>query len=876
MNYYNNVDTVSLNTEDGGMATYISQHLIQNQEQADWNETDITSPSYIKNKPTIFESENELPEVSISDEGKVLGVNKQGEWDLVEVEATGAANLPTIDPAQDEGKVLGVVNGEWDKMTASLSGGVNADYAENDETAPGFIKNRPFYIENQSEEYIFSVKGYPTASILLGGTIYGKLFDSTPTLDQYLNSKFIINSATIGAVDMELKPAAEHIELIDKQLLFDNYNGMLVAYVSGDIIIDESLTISVPEPGIYFAGASENQIPQDASVKFLIENIHQLENKYLSILFDKIENLELYYQSSGPFSWIDMLGAYAYFYNIDATEELISMWNNFTTAEISYGDIDPETNSVVNYKLYKLSPQNISFNGVSYRAVGNASVFGGTGEEPFLLVGGDVNFDGGFSFVVVDMVNTSKIETPPAHLINISMLKNEQGLKVKPSFLDIDWEQSDETKGPVIKNKPFYSAYQVITEGVFQDTKQDSDGDGIADTWEGELVTLDPSDANLEVGNFYDVEFNGVKYTGLECFVLEGIIPCIGNGMYLGGAGDFNCPFIIMRDVDGLMMGAPVWAAMIMNDSAITEDGVYSYKISGDATKYLNNKYLSFITSWNEQEILPAQQLQFSLEFENPSSPSESLYLYNASTNETIFSALNKLQVDRTYSITLDGYPISGRAKDISYLMPSGATIFKALAIGNLSILQNTLENTGEPYLIVAQDVYHNGSQTMYGIALQSSPDSDTLDVQFGITQQAGGVIKDSYLPSNLGGTNGNDSSLPSVSASDNDKVLTVVNGSWAAAKAPSGLPDATSSDAGKALMVDSSGAAQWSEIDALPARTVEDAGKCLVVNEDGNSVSWASSLPTVTVEDAGKFLRVSAEGAWVVEMIPAAEEAYF
>jgi hypothetical protein len=94
--------------------------------------------------------------------------------------------------------------------------------------------------------------------------------------------------------------------------------------------------------------------------------------------------------------------------------------------------------------------------------------------------------------------------------------------------------------------------------------------------------------------------------------------------------------------------------------------------------------------------------------------------------------------------------------------------------------------------------------------------------------------------------------------------------------KPVSGLPDATSSDVGKALMVDSSGAAQWSKIDALPARTVEDAGKCLVVNEDGNSVSWARNLPTVTTEDAGKFLRVSAEGVWIVESIPKAEEAVF
>jgi hypothetical protein len=90
---------------------------------------------------------------------------------------------------------------------------------------------------------------------------------------------------------------------------------------------------------------------------------------------------------------------------------------------------------------------------------------------------------------------------------------------------------------------------------VFYDEKYDSDGDGVEDAWSGELFALDSSDAKLEIGNFYDVELNGIKYTGLECFILEGVFPCIGNGAYAGGLGDPNCPFLIGRDVDGLMSG---------------------------------------------------------------------------------------------------------------------------------------------------------------------------------------------------------------------------------------------------------------------------------------------------------------------------------
>lgn len=47
---------------------------------------------------------------------------------------------------------------------------------------------------------------------------------------------------------------------------------------------------------------------------------------------------------------------------------------------------------------------------------------------------------------------------------------------------------------------------------------------------------------------------------------------------------------------------------------------------------------------------------------------------------------------------------------------------------------------------------------------------------------------------------------LPEVSASDNGKVLMVVNGQWAAAAIPSQLPAVTSSDSGKVLTVSAEG----------------------------------------------------------------------
>ena len=50
----------------------------------------------------------ELPDVSASDNGKILGV-ANGEWAVIDA----PTELPTV-TSDDNGKVLGVVDGQWD------------------------------------------------------------------------------------------------------------------------------------------------------------------------------------------------------------------------------------------------------------------------------------------------------------------------------------------------------------------------------------------------------------------------------------------------------------------------------------------------------------------------------------------------------------------------------------------------------------------------------------------------------------------------------------------------------------------------------------------------------------------------------------------
>lgn len=77
---------------------------------------------------------------------------------------------------------------------------------------------------------------------------------------------------------------------------------------------------------------------------------------------------------------------------------------------------------------------------------------------------------------------------------------------------------------------------------------------------------------------------------------------------------------------------------------------------------------------------------------------------------------------------------------------------------------------------------------------------------------------------------------LPSVSGSDNGKLLTVSSGNWTAVA--DRLPTVSGSDNGKALIV-SGGAWTAAAIPSqLPAVTSADEGKVLAVNSSGQWVA--------------------------------------
>lgn len=243
---YPNVDTVLLKTPEGETTEYVSEHLIQNQIQADWNQTDSTSVDFIKNKPEIFEFVQS--DWNQTDPTKPDYIKNKPETFETEDE------LPAV-TIKDNGMVLGVIEGKWDKMELSNNGGSGQ-------------------IGTIEIPTTISWSADPTPTITtdfnIGGTAYRmyKIADVTPTKAQLLSAHWSVSSPD-GTTMFNKMLTSDEIgidttDMLQFRFTNDPTYAYAVCYTTGEITVDFAgipITMNILETGLYQVMEAEYGLP---------------------------------------------------------------------------------------------------------------------------------------------------------------------------------------------------------------------------------------------------------------------------------------------------------------------------------------------------------------------------------------------------------------------------------------------------------------------------------------------------------------------------------------------------------------------------------------------------------------------------------------
>ena len=296
----------------------------------------------------------------------------------------------------------------------------------------------------------------------------------------------------------------------------------------------------------------------------------------------------------------------------------------------------------------------------------------------------------------------------------------------------------------------------------------------------------------IELGGKYTVVWDDEIWEdviAVEATLAGKIGLLLGNGTSAGLSGNGE-PFAIAWQTNGV--------TFFSDDSTVTSHKIRIYQkvettagISwndiadrpfyedNNGVKYLDNKYLEFMTS-EPDKVVVDETIDMKIYHSNDDNPDRSIYMKQDFVNYGKYSGL---EVGEEYTVIWNDteYVLTSVDASLLFMQIGATTVNKAVIIGNTALIDSSLPDTGDPFVLAAGDGF-SGSEPLQAVitfAYANSSLGSEVDFTARIIQPGRAVIDPAYLPDNIG-TDESGPALPEVTNADVGKFLRVgADGSW-------------------------------------------------------------------------------------------------
>lgn len=575
-------------------------------------------------------------------------------------------------------------------------------------------------------------------------------------------------------------------------------------------------------------------------------------------------------------------------------------WSSAYDQTFKVSELIEDRDYVVNWDgtTYNCTAAPLTYQGMSGIYIGNASLFGGAGNDEPFVIAHIVNYTGEFLVILIVGGDNPTAESHVVQVYTKDMDKIDE--KYLPDSLfdgsttgpveqvQSDWDEKDETSPAFIKNKPVIgtdgsvsiqpdyaendsSSASYIKNRPFYDIKAPEDIEYF-NLDNAQFTFIEDLGFNtcfcgigediISAGDVYTVVWNGETYF-CECVLMPGLgLPVLGNYNALAGTGQTNEPFAIAMDAAGAAFGAPQY--IILDTSASTTTTTNSIQLSKH-TEFVEKIPARFLhkADWNEKDTNSANYIQ-----------NKPFYEYTDKVIEWdgVIGTKDSIQLEQgLIYVKVSDTPMASDELVGKYFSFAGVneiiTSEKCNDMnGCIAVMSTEIFHSEAPVIMsVPFDQVNLGvAIATKGLWLLSYLEMNYVSSIANITLKK---IDSKFLPDDISG-------LPESTSDDNGKVLTVNTVGEPVWTTPAtGLPDVTSYDNGMILSVDNG---VWTKtVNPLPKTSTSDNGKTLKVVNGAWSLTNEKLLPNAVEADEGKFLRI-VNGVPTWTAIQNAEEVTF